>query len=72
MKRRFLILTAGMMVGAVLFLLSICSAGFLNAKPLLISLAGLLLMWGCGVELEVLKTRHHLTTHAAIKKLLHS
>lgn len=46
MKRRFLILTAGMMVGAVLFLLSICSAGFLNAKPLLISLAGLLLMWG--------------------------
>ncbi|RRK11518.1 hypothetical protein D1831_02170 [Lactiplantibacillus garii] len=72
MKARFISLTAGMILGAVIFLISICLVGWMPTKSLGLSLTGLILMWGCGASLELFKTRHQLTTHTAIIKLLRS
>jgi uncharacterized membrane protein (UPF0136 family) len=70
MKTSFISLTAGMILGAILFLISICMASFLTIQPLILNLIGVALMLGCGTTLEMFKTRHQLTTQTAIMNLL--
>lgn len=70
MKKMIWWLTAGMMVGAVIFLVSICNVNQYGSKILIVSIVGLGLLWGCSARLEMLKTKYHLTTPTAFQAFL--
>ena len=72
MKKEVLALTAGMLIGGLLFLIGICSVHVLGNTVLIMALVGIMLTLGCSVRLECVKNKHHITTRETFVKLLKS